>query len=181
LKSRSIVSAVVAAIVLFGGAAFANHEPVQDGSSERGRLDVKAVQKFGSQKASWRIETWQRWNRYDLWDQGYLALYLDTVGTVRADYYVLIYATSDQLRATVFRDRENKADYVVRHVWLGRRNAKSVSVAFRLNDLQIGEKRSRFRWYVRTTWSGHNCPKVCFDLAPDRARDGEGVIEPLPK
>jgi hypothetical protein len=144
-------------------------------------LDVKSVTKSGERNSTWRIDTWQRWNRYDLWDQGYLAVYLNTFGNKRADYYALIYSNGDEIRGTVFYDRQYKSDLRVRNVRISRPTAKSVNVTVPLDRLRIGKTRRRYTWYVRTTWSGHNCTKVCFDLAPNRARDGDGVSEPLPK
>lgn len=160
--------------------AFAHHIVVRDGSSERGLLDVRRVKNLGRWTARWRIDTYHRWSRRQIWDQGYLLVYLDTFGSRRHDYYALIYATEKNVRGTLFRDRDVKPDRKVRDLRVRRPSPKSVNVTVQLKKLRIGNDRATYNWFAQTTWSGGKCWQACFDYAPDTGENGEGIEEPLP-
>lgn len=171
------VVVAVAAAGTFGFAAFANHLPVADTNDTSGPLDVRTVEVFGSKQPRWKVITWPRWTTAGLFDAGYAMVFIDTIGTERADYYILVGSAGTHLYADIFRDRQGKKDYKVFSVSrIGRADKKSFYVRIPLSKLKVGARRVVFRWRVQTLFTGDRCRRVCFDLAPD-----EGMVsEPLP-
>jgi hypothetical protein len=177
---RMTAGAAVLAVSLLTSAASASHVDVDDGNDTRSRLDVRRVAHSGSDFPKWKISTYNSWTRQQIWDQGYLTVFLDTFGTRRHDYYALVRGGKTGLRATLFRDRKDKPDYKVTELNLSRSSLKSVKVTVPLKKLEVGSSRATYNWYAQTIFSGKSCPKVCFDWAPDVGKDGGGIAEPLP-
>lgn len=176
------VAAGLMAVVLslIGGVSSASHVNVNDANDARGALDVRRVAQSGGEFAKWKVSTFNSWSRQKIWDQGYIAIYLDTFGTRRHDFYALVRGAKTQIRATLFRDRKDKSDYQVTELNFRRPSDKSVRVTVPLKKLKIGANRATYNWYVQTLWTGKGCGKVCFDWAPDIGKEGGGIEEPLP-
>ena len=177
---RSLLILSVLIFSAFVGGASADHVTLNDPADARGPLDVKAVGHSGGAFPKWRIDTFNKWSRQTILDQGFLTVYLDTFGSDRHDYYALIWSDKDRMRANLIRDRQKKSDYTVRALRVRRSSSKSVNVTVGLNKLRISDDSATYNWYVQTFWSGKGCSHVCFDWAPDVGKDGEGIEEPLP-
>ena len=175
-----VIGALVVAASLGTGTAVASHVSVNDANDTRAELDVRRVAHSGSDFPKWKISTFKAWGRQKIWDQGYLAVYIDTFGTRRHDYYALVWGGKNQLRSTLFRDRKDKGDYKVTELNFTRPSASSVKVTVPLNKLKLGSSRATYNWYVQSVWTGKGCPEVCFDWAPDIGKSGGGIEEPLP-
>jgi hypothetical protein len=177
LKLARYVAIVVCGSLICTGVAQANHAPVLDGSSERTLLDVKRVDKFGEFAARWNVDTYHSWGRKTIWDQGYIYVYLDTYGDSAPDYYAQIRAGYERIVAGLF---DARTEQKIRALRLRRPNGHTAQVTVNLRNLRIGDSRALFRWYVQTTWTSNKCWYVCFDWAPDSAKNGIYVEEPLP-
>jgi hypothetical protein len=180
MKRVAAIGAIALALSSMPVTARASHVDVKDANDARGVLDVRRVKQWGSSFPKWNVSTFNTWSRRRIWDQGYIAVYLDTFGTRRHDYYALVWAGKDKMRAALFRDRKNRSDYAVTALKLRRPSNRSVRVTVNLKKLKIGADRATYNWYVQTLWSSKGCPNVCFDWAPDIGRSGGGIEEPLP-
>ena len=179
MRGKAVVTALLAVSMVAGGAG-ASHMRVPDGRDTRGRLNIKSVKQSGGAFAKWKITTYKKWSRRDILDQGFFTVYLDTFGNKRHDYYALVWADKDKMRATLFRDSKKGSDYEVRSLRSSRPNQRSARVVIPLEKLRIGDNRATYNWYVQSLWSGKGCTQVCFDWAPDVGKSGGGIEEPLP-
>ena len=177
---RSIWVAAALVLSLFSGVAHADHLNVSDPSDAKGLLDVKRVSNSGGWSPTWRIDTYNAWSRKSILDKGFITVYLDTFGSDRHDYFALIWADKDRVRATLMRDRQEKDDYQVRGLRIRRPTDKSAKVTVGLRNLRLSDDRATYNWYVQTLWSWNECWNVCFDWAPNIGKNGDGIEEPLP-
>lgn len=169
------VGATLLALVTTFGAS-AGHGEVRDTNDTRGRLDVRSVVMDGTTRPTWTVVTWGSWSATDIWDAGFVTINLDTFGTPRADYYILVGSVGTHMFGELWRDRATKRDYRVSGVKVRRPSRTSLSATIPLGLMRIGERRVAYTWYVETLFTGDRCRQVCFDLVPD-----QGVVaEPLP-
>ena len=175
--SLALAVAVAAALIapMFAGA---HHKPVADPKDTRGKLDVRSVVVSGTKRRpTFRINTYPRWTARDVWDRGYLLVWLDTRAGSAFDYYVLIRSVANRLRAVLFRYRPNRRDVRIAGLRVRRPNRRSVTVRIPLGRVVFGEKRLQYGWQAQTLWMAGRCRrKVCFDFAPNR----NPVMEPIP-
>lgn len=177
---RSIWIAAVLAVSLLAPAAQADHRSVSDGPDARGPLDVRRVDHSGGGWPKWKITTFNKWSRRRILDQGFVMVYLDTFGSKRHDYYALVWADKDRIRATLMRDREYKSDFPVTGLRVWRPSTQSVRLVVPLHKMRVAANRATYNWYVQSLWSGEKCKQVCFDWAPNIGSRGLGIEEPLP-
>lgn len=171
---------VVAGTLFFMLAASARHIDLRDSNDARGPLDVARVQVKRGSPPSWRITTHPRWKVKPLWDRGFLLVFVDSVGGDRADYYVLVRAERNKLKAILYRDRLNKRDYKIRTVKADHPAKDVITVG-----VPLGAMRRRtsgaYAWYVESLLTGDRCRRVCFDRAPDSGTIAEpGSAVPTP-
>ena len=169
-----VVAAVTAGVLAFGAAA--NHLSPDDPNDTRGPLDVQKVEMDGTDFPRWRVVTFGGWTAAEMFDAGYITIVLDTFGSSRVDYYVLVGSNGRQLYGHLWRDRTNKRDFKVGTIDLWRTDRSEVSVRIPLGKMKIGEQRPFYRWRVETIFTGERCRRVCFDFVPDEGR----IVEPLP-
>ena len=151
---------------------------VEDPNDTAGPLDVHEV-RFrdpAGEPPSWTVITFGDWRVRQLWDRGYVLLFLDTVGSPRGDYYVLVRADRSELMASMWRDRSGASDRRLFAVDARKRGGSGVEVLVPLRRLAIGEHRTLYRWSVSTLFSGGACHRTCVDPAPDDSM----VEQPLP-
>jgi hypothetical protein len=176
LRVVILVSVAVAGAASLAFMASANHLDVTDPNDTRGPLDVRVVESNGRNRPSWKIITFSRWSRPEIFDAGYVTVLLDTRRAARPDYYILVGSRGTRLYADLWRDRESKPDYRVAKVKVWRADKKSVSVKVPLKLMIVGTQRTFYRWTVETIFTGERCTRVCFDFVPDEG----AVVEPLP-
>lgn len=141
-----------------------------DRNDTHGFLDVKHVDSFlETEELVWRVVTISRWSAFEMWDQGFVLVYLDSFGADVADYYALIRSVGTRLRGTLYRNAHKVAGL---DVW--RRNRRSVSIRIPFDKLLLGEGRRFFRWRVVTLTD--RCRHTCFDRIPDEG----ALVQPLP-
>ncbi len=156
--------------------ATATHLDVVDLDDTSGPLDVSRVITRGETwRPIWRISTYNRWTARRIWDTGYLLVWLDTFGTDRYDYYVLVRSTGSRLQALLFRDRINRPDRLVSTLTRWRPDDRTVSVLVPLSKVSLPETRTYYRWAVQTLYTGDICRRVCMDFAPDMGAVREQV------
>jgi hypothetical protein len=173
---------VLAACLLLGTFALpvlaAGLVAVDDPNDTSGLLDVHEVRFVdGDGPPAWTVITFNDWTVRQLWDRGYVLLYLDTLGSARPDYYVLVRAERTSLLATVWRDRTGDHDVKLFGVHARRRGDDGVQVEVPLRRLSIGDHRTLYRWSVLTLFTGNHCRRTCLDPAPDATM----VEQPLPR
>lgn len=172
LRSIAVVVTIALALPL---TSFASHVDVADPDDTRGLLDVRLVDVDGSSNPRYTILTFPRWSTADVYDLGFLLVYLDTFGDERYDYYVLVRSDGRVMEAVLFRDRKVKQDIEIGEINAYRRTKNGVSVRIPLRALRIGRQRVFYIWRVQTLMASANCRRVCFDFVPDAG----GVIEPI--
>jgi hypothetical protein len=156
--------------------ARASHVDLRDSDDSRGLLDIKRVQVLGSQRPLWKVFTFGRWTNRQMYESGFIIVFLDTFGDSTFDYYALVRPRNGQMYAELYRDRHPKRDFKVASLSEWRPSQRSVAVRIPLSRMRLGKARITYRWYAETLYTGRRCGRVCFDLAPNR-----GVVtEPRP-
>ena len=170
-----------ASALLWGAFAFASHAPgVPDSNDTRGTMDVARVEKHGSARPRWGVRTFTSWRVVEIFDSGFALVRLDTFGSPRFDYYALVRSDGNKLRASLWRDRATKRDYLMRALDAWRTDKRSLTVRVPLRRVFIGERRLTYRWQIETIYTGDVCPNVCFDFVPDSGGMQELVPFPRP-
>jgi hypothetical protein len=134
-----------------------------DPNDTRQLLDVRLVQTaLGVSPATWRIETFHRFSKRRLWDEGYFVISLDTREGRQFEWHVLVRSTRHRVRGLLFRDgQRNPAGRVTARKPGGR----GVRVTLGLDRLEIPPERAYYRWAARTIFTGRRC-RPCFDMIP---------------
>jgi hypothetical protein len=141
---------------------------VDDPNDTAGLLDVHEVRFFdGDGPPAWTVITFNDWTVRQLWDRGYVVLYLDTLGAPRPDYYVLVRADRRSLIGAMWRIRAGGNDAKLFKVATRARGNDGIKVSVPLRRLSIGAHRTLYRWSVLTLFTGNHCRRTCLDPAPD--------------
>ena len=178
-RSRRMVPFAMAlgAVAVITGVALAgiggSRAQVVDANDTRGVLDIRRVW-FDPEAGPprWTIVTFAPWTPEQIRDRGYVFVFLDTVGSDRADYYAMIVSTGHRLVGSLWRDRKRGPDAKVTGLDVRRDSDLSVGVRIPLGRLEIGAFRTSYRWSVVSTFTGRVCRATCVDRVPD-----EGVVE----
>jgi hypothetical protein len=170
------VLAVIAGLVL--PVLAARLLAVEDPNDTAGLLDVHEVRfrDAGGEPPAWTVITFRDWTTRAIWDRGYVLLFLDTLGSPRADYYALVRADRDRLVGSIWRDRAGATDHRLFVVAVRKRGGAGVEVRVPLRRLSVGTHRTLYRWSVATLFTGGACHRTCVDPAPDDTM----VEQPLP-
>jgi len=169
------IALVVGVALLVPLFAFARHADVTDGNDTKGPLDIKRSELVQVSPAKWNVKTWVGWKAAEVWDRGFVVVYIDTFGSSRVDYYALVRSNGSKMVGALYRDRANKKDFKVRSVRAGHPQRRLVRVVVPLGQLRRRDSKV-FRWYTLTMFSGERCKRFCFDRAPNEG----AVIEPGP-
>ena len=176
-RQRSALAAALLACLLALPALAATLVAVDDPDDTRGLLDVHEVRfRDGAGPPAWTVITFHDWTPRQIWDRGYVLLYLDTLGSPTPDYYALVRAERDSLIGSVWRDRATGHDVRLFGVAVRARGGDGVEVDVPLRRLSIGAHRTLYRWSVLTLFTGNQCRRTCLDPAPDATM----VEQPLP-
>jgi len=174
---------VVSAVVTLAGAG---PRDVDDPKDTKGRLDVRTarIRHPKGEPPEWTVLTFSTWTLAQLWDRGYLYLYLDTIGGEPADHVVMMRSDGRKMLASLWTTAKGSAgrERFVSVLNVRRRSADGVSVKVPLKKLNFGDQRAFYRWWLVTVFSSDKCPSQCFDRVPDagsvlRYRPG---MEPSP-
>jgi hypothetical protein len=162
--------------------AKANHQDRSDGNDVNGMLDIRKVQTFGRNKnPGWKIIFRSRMTVKELRDAGFFTVYLNTFGDSRFDYYALVSSNGSRMRGALWRDPVNKRDWRVANLRVWRPDKSSVSLRVPLSEMKTGgEKRTAYRWFVKSLFIGNNCRRVCIDRVPNSTAVKESNGKPSP-
>lgn len=144
-----------------------------DGNDARGKLDVKKVKTSFGQKPKWRVVSRSTWGLTDMWDEGFVLVFLDTKGSSAPDFYAMARSNGTQLKGRLYAIKAG-IDTFKSTVSVTRPNAKTARITVSLGKVDIGPSRAFYRWSVQTLAIGP-CKKVCFDFVPG----GIGLVQPL--
>ena len=175
LLTAGAVLSVLVGLALPGLAALVL--AVDDPNDTDGLLDVHEVRFRDAvgDPPSWTVITFRDWTVREIWDRGYVLLFLDTLGSPRADYYALVRADRNRLLGSLWRDRTDR-DRRLFEVAVRKRGGDGVEVHVPLRRLSVGVHRTVYRWSVTTLFTGGSCHRPCADFAPDASM----VEQPLP-
>ncbi|MFP5298914.1 MAG: hypothetical protein ACLGHL_08015, partial [Actinomycetota bacterium] len=157
MRRTSLVALVIAAVGIVPLLALAQSTSPPDLNDTDGVLDASEVRFSAGSRPRWKTLTFERWTAASIWDRGYVLIQLDTFGTARSDYYVLVRSDGYRMLGDLFRDRKRKNDYSVGSVSVWRADKSSVSVRFPLSKMRIGGTRIFYRWLVKTLFIGKGC------------------------
>ena len=95
-----VTVAVVAAI------AGAHDTDFNDPDDTRGKLDIEQV-RLAHQPGppKWTLATFGEWRTAEIWDRGYLMVFLDTQGGAGAEHYLLVRSSGVVLEGSLWRLR----------------------------------------------------------------------------
>ncbi len=184
-SARWLVPAGVAAAVVAGifaaGFAFAGRVPVGDANDVAGGLDVRAVAfEPDTGPPRWEVITFSAWTSDEMWDRGFVLVYLDTRGNSRPDYYALIRSAGQDLEGSLWRDPRGGADRRLRLLDVSRGSDRRVDVRIPLRRLRIGSSRTSYGWSVVTLYTGGACRSTCIDHVPDQGAIEQPLGTPTP-
>ena len=143
-----------------------------DGNDTAGRFDVSQVRVSPGRPLGVRITTFSRWTVYGVWDSGFVVVFIDSTGTPRPDYEVLIRSNGSHMVARL----RFASGVPIEGVPVRRPNARSVAVSIPFSPIHFGPGRRYYRWQVESIWNAPPCGKVCFDLDDNAG----GAPEPRP-
>lgn len=156
---------------------------IADANDTGGVLDLARARARGSETLSVRLDTYAAWRARDIWDDGFLLVFLDTFGDERADYYALVRSSGERLVAALYRDRRRRRDLRLRALEVWRPARTSATVTVPLGALRFGDGRLTYAWRAQSLFTGPRCRRVCLDLVPDAGavrRPVPGVPTPSP-
>ncbi len=176
LRRAFATGLTAAALCVPAPTAVANHVVVRDRDDTPGRLDVRRAEPTGVSPHKMTIKTHNAWGVNDIFDRGYLLVYLDTFGGNRFDYFILLRPERGNMRGNVWRDVKNGNDRQIARTKVGRANRRTIRTTVPLRKMRIPATQVDYRWHVRTIYAKRGCYRaVCIDRAPN----SESVVEPL--
>jgi hypothetical protein len=168
-RTASPFVAALATIASMALVASGHDTDLTDPNDTRGRLDVREVRlRHQPGPPFWTIITFAEWSTADMWDRGYLLVFLDTKAGAGAEYYLLIRSARFELRGSLWRARRTGPDTFLGAAPVTRQSRRSASVQVGLARLTFGPKRSFYRWWVQTILTSDTCPRTCHDRAPNQ-------------
>ena len=182
LRAGAPFAAALLTIVVMALGAGAHHTDLMDPNETRGKLDVRRVRFDHTGAATWTVTTFSEWTTGSIWDRGYILVMLDTQAGAPAEYYLLIRSRGASLVASLWRHRNVGSDTYLGTVPVKRPTSRSATVQVALFRLDFGEKRTFYRWWVETVFTGDRCRRTCHDRAPqtDPARQWRPGMSPSP-
>ena len=181
LVAVTVVGVTVAAMAA-GPTAAGSRAQVDDPNDTRGPLDMSRVWFEDPMDAppNWTIVTYGDWHPKQLQDKGFVFVYLDTTGTDRADYYVLVRSVGRSLAGSLWRDPKRGGDIKLLPIDVTRKSNTSLTLEIPLGQLEVGAFRTFYGWYSVTTFTGRVCRAVCVDRAPDTGAFEQPIGTPTP-
>jgi len=119
------------------------------------------------------LRTFAQWRTSGVWDRGFFYVLLDTRGTARPDYEIVIRSNGVRMKGILFKVGSNTR---LRFLAVTLPDSHSVSLAVPLDKLTFGIGRPYVRWSAVSVWNdGPSCISVCFDFVPDAGMPPEPV------
>lgn len=164
-------AAATVAVLAIGAAA--HHFDLRDANDTNGTLDIREVRLIheGS-PTELSVLTFSSWTTHGIWDRGSVIVYLDTRADEAPEYYVVVRSVGSGVAAEMWRDVRDGNDRRLFRVATWRRSRVGVSIRVPVKRLGFGPRRSSYRWFVQTLFTGAKCKATCLDRAPD-----EGAVE----
>jgi hypothetical protein len=148
---------------------------VKDPNDRPGVLDVRTVRFWHprGEPPEWTVLTFDDWKPRQLWDHGYVHLFIDTKGGEVPEYRVLVRSSGRGLLGSLWRipKRPRRTDRFVRELTVWRKSRDGVSVAVPLKRMRFGQDRKMYSWWAVTTLTSEKCPYTCIDRVP-----GKGAV-----
>ena len=180
--SAVTVAGVTAAAMAGGPIDPAPRARVDDPNDTRGPLDMRRVWFEDPVDAppSWTIVTYGEWHPGTLHDKGFVLVYLDTTGTDRAEYYVLIRSVRHGLMGSLWRHPMRGDDFKLLPIDVTRASTASLTLEIPVGLLELGPFRTFYGWYAVSTFTGRVCRAACVDRAPDTGAFEQPIGTPSP-
>ncbi len=155
---------------------------VDDPNDTRGPLDIRRVwfEDPADAPPNWTIVTYGPWHPKRLYDRGFTFVFLDTTGTDRAEYYVLIRSVGRALAGSLWRDPKRGGDIKLLPIGVTRSSNASLTLEIPLRKLEVGPFRTYYGWYAVTTFTGRVCRATCIDRTPDTGAFDQPIGIPSP-
>lgn len=174
-QSLALVTLALAGLLLVPLLAAADHLPITDPNDVPGPLDIRSATVRGGDRLLFVVRTYSGWTAKQIWDRGFVLVYLDTFGDARADYYALVRSTGRRLEGRLFKDRRSRPDLSIARLAVFKGGEAAVSIEVPLRKVRIAEGRLAYSWYVESLMTNARCRRVCLDRAPDQGV----IVEPL--
>jgi hypothetical protein len=167
-------AAAVVTVAVVAAIAGAHDTDFNDPDDTRGKLDIKRV-RLAHQPGPplWTLATFGEWRTAEIWDRGYLMVFLDTQGGAGAEHYLLIRSSGTVLEGSLWRLRNVGPDSYLGSVPVDRWSRRSATVQVGLSRLTFGASRAFYRWWTETIFTGELCRRTCHDHAPN----GDPVLQ----
>ena len=162
-------AAAVVTVAVVAAIAGAHDTDFSDPNDSRGRLDIEQV-RLAHQPGppKWTLATFGEWRTAEIWDRGYLMVFLDTQGGAGAEHYLLIRSSGTVLEGSLWRLRNVGPDSYLGSVPVDRWSRRSATVQVGLSRLTFGASRAFYRWWTETLFTGELCRRTCHDRCAER-------------
>ena len=180
---KKVIAGVIAlaAMMTLTPSASAIHADVRDENDVDGRLDIRRVEMRQGPPRKWLIKTYRSFRADRIFDKGYLLVYLDTFGSRRPDYYVLLRPTRERIRGNLWRDAKGgNNDFMISATRVRRPNRRTISTTVPFRKMRTPDHRLNYHWHVRTIYSSPGCRRICIDRAPENRAVTEPYLQPPP-
>jgi hypothetical protein len=169
-----IVAGVVVGLVATAMASWRRTD-VKDPNDRPGVLDVRMVRFWHPRglPPEWTVITYDGWKPRQLWDHGFVHLFIDTEGREPPEYRVLVRSSGRNLLGSLWdiAKRPGRADRFVRELTVWRKSSDGVSIRLPLKSMRFGPERKLYSWWAITTLTSEKCPYTCVDRIP-----GKGAV-----
>jgi hypothetical protein len=164
----ALVTAALVTVAVLAVTAGAHDTDFRDPNDSRSRLDVRRVGlAHRPGPPTWTVVTFGGWRIAEMWDRGYILVFLDTEFGPVAEYYLLVRSVGSKLNGSLWRARSMGPDSHRGPVPVKRFSRVSATVQVGLSRLDFGENRRFYRWWVQTLYTSPRCPRTCQDRAPN--------------
>jgi hypothetical protein len=178
LKRAGVALAIVGALALPLW-AFGESASVRDARDTNGLLDAQRVKVDGKRKLPrWTVVTFKPWSKSRVYDRGYAAVFIDTSGDRRSEYYALVRSTGSEIEGVLMRDRKKKSDLAMGSLKVWKPGGRKVTVRVPFRKLRVPKSRLFYRWWAETLMTGEQCPRVCIDRVPDEGSVKMILVDP---
>lgn len=143
----------------------------EDPNDATGRLDVKRLDtSLGARTPEWTVITYATWTEAQVWDRGFVIVWLDTRRGSNPDYFAIARSDGTDVSGLLYRIRSGKPEVKLGAIPVRRVAANSVVIAVPFRKIEVDGGRAIYRWSVSTLFTGEECQRVCFDLVPGGGR-----------
>jgi hypothetical protein len=168
VKRTAAALGAILLVASLGAPARAIQTSLADANDVRGPLDMRSVVfRYKPGPYAWAFATFGSWSVPSVWDRGFFVVELDTFGSRRIDYVVVLRSDGRSMVGDLFRRRFDGQERHLRRLSAWRSGSRGAGVEVPRSAVRIGTSRTSFFWSATSLFTGHRCAASCIDRAPN--------------